>query len=497
MTRFGHNLIPTSSTKQKQMSKGEETKIVIVGAGFSGLCMGIQLLRNSFHDFIIIEKSSQVGGTWWDNKYPGAECDVESHLYSFSFERNPNWSRVFSESDEIQQYMHNTAKKYGLFPKIHFEEVVKENEWTGEHWIVSTNKTKYKSQFLVFSSSPLHYASYPNIPGIETFAGRILHTSKWDRTFDFKGKRVGMIGCGASGVQAVPFLQQQATHLVVHQRTPQWIIPKFNRDFTGLEKWLFRVFPFLTWFYRVILFYYHELLFKAFAKNSLLGTIMMIISQVYLWFCISDKELRVKLNPNYPLGCKRILLTDNFYQHLDKANVTVLVNDPIDRITKDSMIVKGKEYKIDVLVLATGFDITGGINSVRIVDTKNQKDTKSIASQYYGVYVKEMKNFFTLLGYNSGTTYTSLLLYMESQVNHIVEVLKYMTKEDKKTVQVNSKEFDEFNDKIFEISKGLVLDQCKSWYLKDGKNLALYPDSVLRFDHSLLDIDLKKALIFK
>eukprot|EP01040_Poterioochromonas_malhamensis_P020229 gene20229-24101_t len=169
------------------MSSSEETKIVIVGAGFSGLCMAMQLQRNFIYDFIIIEKSNQVGGTWWENKYPGAECDVESHLYSFSFEPNPHWSRVFSGSDEIQQYLHNCAIKYNLFSKIHFEEVVLENFWIGEHWIVSTNKSKYKCQFLVFSSSPLHYASIPDIPGIQSFEGKILHTSKWDRSFDFQG----------------------------------------------------------------------------------------------------------------------------------------------------------------------------------------------------------------------------------------------------------------------------------------------------------------------
>ncbi len=162
--------------------------------------MAMQLQRNSIHDFIIIEKSNQVGGTWWENKYPGAECDVKSHLYSFSFEPNPHWSRVFSGSDEIQHYLHNCAIKYNLFSKIHLEEVVSENLWTGEHWIVSTNKSKYKCQFLVFSSSPLHYANIPDIPGIQSFEGKILHTSKWDRSFDFQGKRVGMIGCGASGI---------------------------------------------------------------------------------------------------------------------------------------------------------------------------------------------------------------------------------------------------------------------------------------------------------
>ncbi len=479
------------------MSSSEETKIIIVGAGFSGLCMAMQLQRNSIHDFIIIEKSNKVGGTWWENKYPGAECDVESHLYSFSFEPNPDWSRVFSGSDEIQQYLHNCATKYNLFSKIHFEEVVSENLWTGEHWIVSTNKSKYKCQFLVFSSSPLHYASFPDIPGIKSFEGKILHTSKWDRSFDFKGKRVGMIGCGASGIQAVPFLQQQAAELIVHQRTPQWIMAKGNRNFTSVEKFLFRVFPFLVLFYRTILFYYHEFLFNTFYKNSLLGFFGQLFIKFSIWWTISDKSLREKLIPNYPMGCKRILLSDDFYQHLNKPNVTVIIQDPVDRITKDSMIVKGKEYKMDVLVLATGFDITGGINAVKIFDSKSQSDTKSITSQYYGVYIKEMKNFFTLLGYNSGSTYTSVILYIEAQVKHIVEVMKYMNKEDKKTVKINQQKFDEFNVRVQEKSKLLVLDQCKSWYLRDGKNISLYPEKVAQFDETLLAINMNETLIFE
>eukprot|EP01040_Poterioochromonas_malhamensis_P004052 gene4052-4336_t len=481
------------------MSSSEETKIVIVGAGFSGLCMAMQLQRNFIHDFIIIEKSNQVGGTWWENKYPGAECDVESHLYSFSFEPNPHWTRVFSGSDEIQQYLHNCAIKYNLFSKIHFEEVVLENFWTGEHWIVSTNKSKFKCQFLVFSSSPLHYASIPDIPGIQSFTGKILHTSKWDRSFDFQGKRVGMIGCGASGIQAVPFLQQQSAELIVHQRTPQWIMGKGNRDFTSIEKFLFRVFPFIGLLYRSILFYYHEFLFNIFYKNSLLAWLAQLFITSSIKKKITNKSLREKLIPNYPIGCKRILLSDDFYQHLNKTNVTVIVQDPIDRITKDSMIINGKDYKIDVLVLATGFDITGGINAVKIFDrkSKSQSDTKSITSQYYGIYIKDTKNFFTLLGYNSASTYTSVILYIEAQVNHIIEVLKYMNKEDKKTMKINAQTFDEFNNSVQERSKLLVIDQCKSWYLRDGKNISLYPDTAAKFNETLLGINLEEIFIFE
>lgn len=268
-------------------------------------------------------------------------------------------------------------------------------------------------------------------------------------------------------------------------------------QFSSLEKFLFRVFPFLGLLYRTILFYYHEFLFNTFYKNSLLGFLGQLFIKFSIWWTISDKSLREKLIPNYPMGCKRILLSDDFYQHLNKPNVTVLVQDPVDRITKDSMIVKGKEYKMDVLVLATGFDITGGINAVKIFDSKSQSDTKSITSQYYGVYIKEMKNFFTLLGYNSGSTYTSVILYIEAQVKHVVEVLKYMNKEDKKTVKINPQKFDEFNVRVQEKSKLLVLDQCKSWYLRDGKNISLYPEKVAQFDETLLGINMNETLIFE
>jgi cation diffusion facilitator CzcD-associated flavoprotein CzcO len=529
---------------------------LIVGAGFSGLCMAIQLQKNNLNDFLVIEKSDHVGGTWWENKYPGAECDVESHLYSFSFEPNPNWSRIFSGSDEIQQYLDNTANKYQIKKHIKFEEVVTEIIYYGknsehddsdeeeEYWKVITNKQTYYAQFLVFSSAPLHFPNLPAIPGIKEFQGKILHTSKWDQKYDFKGKKVGMIGCAASGVQCVPYLSKQSKSLVVFQRTPQWITPKFNRNFTNVEKWFFRTFPCLMSFYRFSLFYSHEMFWNIFFKNSLLSKICSWGCLLWMSWIIKDPILQEKITPRYPMGCKRVLPSDDFYSCLNRSNVTFLTGN-IEKITKTSLVEpNGKEYPIDILVLATGFDLTGGINNIKILNAAHNKENKKkevhgketkgkkktttdvnkdgkpadgkkkgkeavegyddnmipyhpVTSQYYGVYCPNMKNFFTLLGFNSGSTYTSVVLYAEAQVNHIVSVMKHMKETKKSTIEISPTTFKEFNESLQERSKVLVLDQCKSWYRRGDENIALYPYSVKHFAATLEGLDYEKTFIFE
>ena len=486
------------------MSEKGEFKVIIVGAGFSGLCMAIQLKRNGIDDFVIIEKSDHVGGTWWENKYPGAECDVESHLYSFSFEPNPNWSRVFSCSDEIQAYMENTAKKYDIIKHIHFKEVVTENFFEKDNrWRVKTDKGEYRGQFLVFSSSPLHYANFPDIPGIRDFKGAVLHTSKWDRSFSFAGKRVGMIGCAASGIQAVPFLQEQSKELIIYQRTPQWIMIKGNRNFFWIEKLLFRLFPCLLKAYRWAIDFYHETMWNGFFKGSWIGPFFSkYVCQNYIRFSISSPELQKKLIPSYPIGCKRILLSDNFYYHLNKPNVTFL-ND-VTKMTANSMITKeGKEYPIDTLVLATGFDITGGIQHVKFQDhsktvTKDDEDEEVFPDdeQFYGIYLPKQKNLFTLLGYNSVSTYTSVILYIESQVNHIIDVMKYMEKQKKSTIMVNPFIFKQFNQDLQKKSKLLVYDQCRNWYVRGEKNISIYPESVTIFTKNLQTMNFEESFLF-
>lgn len=478
-----------------------KTKVLIVGAGFSGLCTAIQLQKHGINDYIIVEKSDQIGGTWWENQYPGAECDVESHLYCYSFEPYPDWSRVYSGSQEIHQYIVHCATKYNLFPHCHLEEIITEAEFVDDKfWRIKSNKATYEAQFAVFSSSPLHYANIPDIPGIKDYTGKIIHTSKWDSTYDFTNKHIGMIGCAASGIQCAPHLQQKTgAHLTIFQRTPQWILPKGNRNFTALEKWIFRAFPWYHHIYRNILYCTHELFFNIFYKDSLFGRISSVFGLAYMWWTIRNADLRKRITPKYPMGCKRILASDDFFQSIDKPNVEV-VTTPIERITKDAVVSEGKEHKVDVIVLATGFDLTGGISALKFTNAKNQAELTAAAKdprEYYGVYLKNVKNFFSLLGYNSGSTYTSVVLYVESQVNHVVKMIQYMDKEKKQTVQVTPQVFESFNKELEEKSTHLVLDQCRSWYVKDGRNFTIYPDTVTHFDHTLSAVSLEKNFIFE
>ncbi len=480
------------------MNHENTLKVIIVGAGFSGICMGIQLRLNGIEDFIIIEKGQQVGGTWWDNKYPGAECDVESHLYSFSFEPNPNWSRVYSGSDEIHQYLIYCAEKHGLYNHIRFEETALEAHFhSNGEWTLTTSKQKYRARFLVFSSSPLHYPSYPLIYGLDSFSGKIMHTSNWDSSYPLQGKKIAMIGCGASGIQVAPHLQRVASHLTIFQRTPQWIGPKGNRSFTSLEKTLFRTFPILMLIYRTILYYYHEFLFNSFYKQSKLGRFLSYLCLTYLHFTVADRDLRRRLTPRYTFGCKRVLMSDDFYQCLNYDNVT-MITDPIDSVTSDSIVSKGVNYQADVIILATGFNITGGINSVKMYDEKGEQiDTTDVTHQVFGVYLPNVKNFFTLVGYTSLSNHTSVIVFIESQVQHILRVMKHVFREEKKSVVIRQEYYDSFGRELKEKNQHLIFLRCKNWYVRGEANVAVYPDSFEHFRQSLLKMNLEENLHFQ
>jgi cation diffusion facilitator CzcD-associated flavoprotein CzcO len=470
-------------------------KVIIVGAGFSGICSAIKLREKGVEDFVVLEKNEDVGGTWHDNNYPGAECDVESHLYSFSFEPYANWSKVYSGRNEIYSYLQNCSKKHGLYERILFNTVVESITFKDDMWFINTPQGVMSCSFLIFSYSPLHYPNLPNIEGIKDFKGTIMHTSKWNYGVELKGKNIGIIGNGASGIQCIPHLANVANQLYVFQRTPQWVLPKLNRNYTSIEKYLFRSL-FLQKIYRNSIFYFREFIFSMFYKNSLLGSIAQKICQFHMWTKIKDPTVRQQLTPSYTFGCKRVLLSDDFFSVFNRSN-THLITRPIKSILPEGILMGDTKalanikiepiYDIDILVLATGFSTSETAN--KFMNGTNQ-------NQYLGIHSDDMPNLFTILGKNSGSSHTSIILYIEAQCEHISALIKYMELHNKRTIVVKSSCANKYSQFIEEKSKHFVWDLCNNWYVdKNGKNYTLFPANFIHFHEKVSQVNLSDFIM--
>lgn len=459
-------------------------KVVIVGAGFSGICMAYYLKKLNIDDFIVIEKGGAIGGTWYDNKYPGAECDVESHLYSFSFYPKPDWSRIFSGSNEIQEYIADCARSCKVYDHIVFNETVEKSDFENGMWTIKTNKNTYSCKYFLPSCSPLHCPLYPNIPDFNKFEGKVMHTAQWDHSYDFRDKTVAIIGNAASGTQCIPEIAESVKHLYVYQRTPNWILPKFNRTFYGFEKWIFKYVPFVQSGYRNLLYYYHEIFFVCFAKNHWFGRLSRWMSECYVAWQVRDKSLVEKLTPKFTFGCKRILFSDTYFPCFNRPNVT-LVTDKIASLTKDSVVTAGADgtssTKVDAVICATGFDVFAPIQSMHINKLQGSK-------AYLGIYAKDAPNLFLLLGPNTGSAHTGIPLYVEPQTEHIAKMIQYMETSGKKTIVVKPEVFDRFNSDLSRELGKYVWDQCDNWYRQSGSNDTLYPGSLMKYVREVKDI---------
>ena len=452
----------------------QETKIIIIGAGISGIATACQLKMNNINDFIILEKNTEVGGTWAYNTYPGVECDVESHLYSYSFFPKSDWSNVYASGSEIKEYLKNCCNHFKIHEHIIFSTNVQSCFITNGKWKIITQNDNFLCDYLVCSTAPLHKENIPEI--FTTFNGELLHTAKWNSNYSFTNKNVAIVGNAASGIQCIPYLAKECQSVTIFQRTPNWVLPKGNRKYAIFEQWLFK-FNLFRRMYRGIIYWQREMTFLIFKKMSILGRLIEQLSKYYLFLTVSSKNLREKLVPQYPIGCKRILLSDNYYTTLNLSNIN-LVTDSITKVTTDSIICGENTYNIDCIVLATGFDIQGATGSYMILDKNNKIiNTKEM---YYGIHVKDTPNLFFLLGANSGSGHTSSIYYIECQVEYIVKCIK-----TEKKYEVNECIINEFNETLQKQFKGLVWNQCKSWYQEGGKIIGLYPGFSFEYKRNL------------
>ncbi len=467
------------------------TDILVIGSGFSGMGMVMKLREAGRDDVIVLEKADDVGGTWRDNTYPGAECDIQSHMYSFSYELNKSWSREYSAQPEIWEYMRDVAKRNGLYDVIHFNTEVTGATWDEDRlrWTVTTTGETYDARVVVSGIGGLHIPNIPELPGAESFAGPRFHSAQWDHSVDLRGKRVAVVGTGASAIQFIPQIVEQVGQLDVYQRTAPWVVPKHNHDIVGRKKTVLEKVPFGTRTYRNALYWLNEA--QQLGFTGPLQNVSKIIEKrtaEYIRRTVEDPEVAEKLIPDYRLGCKRVLKTDNYIPVYNRDNVE-LVTDGIEEITPEGVRAKDGTFReADVIIYGTGFHVTDAFEWVHVTGKDGRDLSRTFAEggieTYLGIAVAHFPNFFFLLGPNTALGHNSVVFMIEQQTKWIVAMLDAMDERGAQAVEPTPQAQRDFNDALQEkVSKGVWSQGgCTSWYLdSQGKNRTIWPGFTFRY----------------
>ncbi|HXT46366.1 MAG TPA: NAD(P)/FAD-dependent oxidoreductase [Pseudonocardiaceae bacterium] len=470
---------------------GEQTHhhVIIIGAGFAGLGMAIRLQQHEMTDFVVLERAADVGGTWRDNSYPGCACDVPSALYSFSFELNPSWSRSFSGRQEIWDYLRHCAQRYGLAPRIRFHHEVLAASW--DHlrrcWQVSTNRGQLTCDVLITATGPLSEPKIPSLPGLDTFQGKVFHSARWDLDYDLRDRQVAVIGTGASAIQFVPQIQPTVGSLTLFQRTPAWVMPRGERRIGDVEQRLYRAMPGLHRLVRAGIYCGREALVPGFTVNPRLLKIAEKTARAHLRRQVADPELRAKLTPDYAIGCKRILISNDYLPALTRPNVEVITS-AVARVGADWVqAADGTRRHVDTIVFGTGFHVT----DMPMASWIHGRDGRALAEvwsggaqAHRGTTVAGFPNLFILVGPNTGLGHTSLIYMIESQVAYTIDALRHLRRTGAAAVEVRPEAQAAYNRDIHRRMRGTVWTTggCASWYLDaHGHNTTLWPTFTWRF----------------
>ncbi|ONM50691.1 flavin-containing monooxygenase [Nocardia donostiensis] len=465
-------------------------RTIIIGSGFAGLGLAIRLSQQGRNDFLVLERGHDVGGTWRDNTYPGAACDVPSHLYSYSFALNPNWSRSFSRQNEIQGYIRNVAEKYNVLDKHLFNCDVTGARWNNEdsRWEIESSQGSFTADTVVSAVGALCEPALPDIKGINDFTGEIFHSARWNHDSDLAGKRVAIIGTGASAIQIVPAIAPKVAHLDVYQRTAPWLLPRLDRPYLLPERLAFKYLPGVQRLSRAAIYAARETQVVGLAKFPPLMRGMEALAKAKLQYEIRDPQLRAKVTPNFRIGCKRMLISNDYYPALSRDNVDV-VTDGIAEVRENAIVTKdGTVREVDAIIVATGFHVTDSptYNTIAGKDGRTLSEVFDAIGQqgYKGSAIANFPNMFFLLGPNVGLGHTSMVYMIESQINYISDALATFDRLGLRTVEVRREVQDAFNA---ELQAKLVKSVwntggCASWYLdKHGNNTTLWPDFTFEF----------------
>ena len=453
----------------------EPLTAAIIGSGFGGIGMAIKLQEAGITDFLVLEKSDRIGGTWRDNTYPGAACDVPSPLYSFSFEQSFDWPRFYSRQPHIHRYQQHCVAKYGLMRYVRLNTEVQRavfDEHTGLWRVESSQGEVFLARALITGTGQLNRPAYPKIPGLESFGGKVFHSSRWDHAHDLRGRRVGVVGTGASAIQFVAHVADEAAKLTLFQRTAPYVLPKPDRKISRLEHWLHRKVPLLRKLVRGAVYSLFESLGVGLVKYSALLAPLRALWAAHLRLVIKDPELRRKLTPDYPIGCKRILFDNTYYRALAKANVEV-VTGGIKAVRENYVVTDdGNKHEIDTLILGTGFAASGFLAPMDVRGRQGLRlDSvwRDGAEAYLGMTVSGFPNLFMLYGPNTNLGHNSIVYMLESQIRYIKQAILRMRLAPGTSFDLRGDTQSRFNEKLQQALRSTVWAAgCRSWYIADS-----------------------------
>jgi cation diffusion facilitator CzcD-associated flavoprotein CzcO len=462
---------------------------VIVGSGFAGLGMAIALKKEEKHSFVVLEKAQQLGGTWRENHYPGCACDVPSHLYSFSFEPNPRWSRSYAPQPEILQYLEHCADKYGIRSHIRFNTAMKSAHFDDDAqvWRIRTGDgTLITARWLVSGIGALNRPAYPDIPGIEKFTGKKFHSAEWDHGFDLSGKRVAVVGTGASAIQFVPQIAPKVKKLHLFQRTAPWVMPRHDRAISPRERAVYAAAPATQRLYRNAIYSAMELTALALTVRPKWTKLVAARGKQHLRRQIKDEKLRKALTPTFLPGCKRILLSDDYYPSLELPQVEV-VTDAIAEATESGLRAKdGTVREVDAIIYGTGFKVHEIVTPLDVrgrAGVSLNETWKDGMQAYLGTAIAGFPNFFMLTGPNTGLGHNSMIFMIEAQIGYVMDCVRSTEQRGATALEVKRDEQVAFNVALEQrLQKTVWASGCKSWYLDaHGKNRTLWPGFTVEY----------------
>jgi cation diffusion facilitator CzcD-associated flavoprotein CzcO len=466
-----------------------ETDVAIVGAGFGGLGMAIRLKQQGVEDFVVLEREDDVGGTWHANTYPGCQCDVPSNLYSFSFAPNPDWTHSYPEQPQIQRYLRGCAERFGVLAHTHCGCEMQEATWepTARRWRIETSQGPLSAKVVVAAPGLLSEPTMPLIPGIGRFRGTIFHTARWDHAHDMAGERVALVGTGATAIQVGPRIRPQVARLHVFQRTPPWILPHPDRAISPRLRRLYRRVPVAQRLARKGVYALREALATGMVRDMRLLTVFELVARGLLRVQVRDRALRERLRPRYRIGCKRVLLSNEWYPMLTAPN-TELVSAPIAEVAEHAIVtVDGVERAVDAIVLATGFRPTDPpiAHRLRGADGRLLAEVWNGSPQaYLGTAISGFPNLFVLYGPNLNLGHSSIVYMLESQIGYVLQALALLRRREVASLEVRPSVQQAFNEAIARRLATTVWDTggCASWYLDaNGRNSTMWPDYTFRY----------------
>jgi cation diffusion facilitator CzcD-associated flavoprotein CzcO len=476
--------------------------VAIVGSGFAGLGAAVRLREAGREDFLVLEKGATLGGTWRDNTYPGCACDVQSHLYSFSFAPNPDWTRTFARQPEIRAYLERVADRFDLRDRICFGAEVTAARWAGRHWELQlADGSQVHARVVVWGTGALHEPSVPDIPGLDEFAGVTFHSAQWRHDHDLAGRRVAVIGTGASAIQFVPAIQPQVASLALFQRTAPWVLPKPDRPVPTALRRLYRAVPAMQKLQRALIYARNEALVSGFLKPRRMAVIERF-ARAYLRRTFADRpDLEAKLTPDFTIGCKRILMSNDYYPALRQRGVDV-VTEKIVRITPNTVVTAdGVEHEVDTIIFGTGFTVGAGLGKSALISGRDgvRLADGSAVEGFLGTTIAGFPNLFVLVGPNTGLGHSSMVFMIESQLNYVLDALRLLDESGAVALDTSRDRQDAYNAALQRRLDGSVWTAggCASWYLDDdGRNRTLWPGYTFSFrrrtrkvrpaDHELL-----------